>query len=561
MLYRALPDAPRFLLAGQDAVVIDKLTRRATHIDAKAAAILARCSQFRTLRDHARALISGTAPTAAALDAVMQELQPLVDAGLLVSDAALRQALQPQSEARAVPPIGLVGFPTRDRQSALLDAIRSYVAVADRGVAIAVADQSDEPIDESVSGLAKELGVDIAYLGRAARERMVSALSERGCEADIVRFAIGADEGWSSGANRNLLMLYGAGLLTLQLDDDIRCNVAPPPTPLPGGGVSSLAPPAEYWFDDAAMSAADPCELHERLLGKDPLHALESPLSLDDASGGLLALLMTRQTTIACTSFGLAGDAASATMAHLLLLDGASRERLLIDEQTYSRAFHQRMALRVARRANVSDAPFCMAYGLGLDLRTPLAPFPPRGRSGDTVFGFLLRRTHDDRLLGYLPCAIEHDAPGRTSSLDDALLELRRFDRNDLLWRMIDELGMPAGLRAVGDALHAWGAAGDDALRDHLQGVALRARARDIAALRLSLERHDHEPAYWAMDVQRTLMALLDAIVQPDLGVPRDISLQGFAAELRQLGKLLVCWPQIMEAAADLAVISSSHPW
>ena len=95
-------------------------------------------------------------------------------------------------------------------------------------------------------------GATVRYAGLEEKLAWADKLVARGdLPPDVVRFALFGVEPcrYTSGANRNALLLDTVGELTLSVDDDTVCRIAV----RPGGGRDGLAvtsdrDPAEYWF-------------------------------------------------------------------------------------------------------------------------------------------------------------------------------------------------------------------------------------------------------------------------------------------------------------------------
>jgi hypothetical protein len=407
---------------------------------------------------------------------------------------------------------------------------------------------------------------------------------------EIVSFALLGDDRFpvATGANRNALLLHAAGELTLQVDDDTRCRLTAPPDPLPGVAVTSIDDPAELWplldhdaprppVDDRGLPSSNPpatrpfLALHEDLLGRaagDAIARSPGGLDLAGASGMLFRRLEARGGRILVTQSGLRGDSGTGSMAHLVGLEGRSRDRFLADEATYRRALETRRVLRVSPRAAVGDGAACTAAGLGLDARALLPPFCPVQRNQDGLFGAVIRRTYHDALLGFLPWALDHEPPQHRGSAPEAALEaLGQLGANDLLRLLVvaarvepDRDDPGRSLRALGDVLVRWGSLPQTDLDDRVRAQVLRGRSLDLAMLDEALSRHRRAPAFWARDAERAVEILATAVASPAAAHPVDLvaalgEAEGRAAFrdlVRRYGELLRAWPDLWEAAVAL---------
>jgi hypothetical protein len=549
--YRALSDMRRFAL-GDALAVYDPWTDRTHELDPQTVALLGLCHEFATLREHAQRALGG-APHKGDVDALSTQLEALVARGVLCSEHSVRERLRAAAaDAPAPPAIELVGFVSRDRPDDLCAALASYRLVAEAEREILVVDDSDHPTPVA----------DVRWVSHPERVRFAARLAAHGgFDPALTAFACTRSApGFAAGAARNCWLLHASGRLAVSFDDDVRAVLAPAPGKGEGLALGAIS---EHWFDlDVATEPSDPCVRHAELLGRDVRSLLDGELALDDAPATLLIAVERDGGSVVCSQLGLLGDAGSDSLGHYLLLEGASRARLHASEENYRAAFVSRQLMSAVTRATITRSSRCMAYALGVDMRRPLPPFMPRGRNADGVFGAVLRRTRRDGYMAHLPHAIVHE-PQRRSSFEAMLAGMRGVEQNDLLVRIVDDeraLFADEGrnMSALGARLQALGELDDASLAAELRCVMLRGRAREVALLREALLRFDHEPAYWAMDVRRVEMTLRDAMLDPDLAVPRDLAavsaapLRPFAAMVSNYGRLLAQWPLMLEAAREL---------
>jgi hypothetical protein len=84
--------------------------------------------------------------------------------------------------------------------------------------------------------------------------------------------------------------------------------------------------------------------------------------------------------------------------------------------------------------------------------------------------------------------------------------------------------------------------------------------AERIAKLQELLDRFDHQPTFWAMDVQKALERIVCALESSDFGLARDIVCPGdFKQHISLIrdcvysyGQLVYAWSSIREAAKRL---------
>jgi hypothetical protein len=585
------------------------------------------CRGLATLDQHAARVAAalGLAPEAARAEiAALAPRGP--EPGLLVPVADLVRRL---GEARAdpPPPIVAIGFPSVRRAPSLRAAIASYVEdalrygrVLDYVVADGAAEEAEAaPVRAVVHEIRARYGVAVAYAGREEKRRFAHALAARaGVDPALAGFALLGDDRlpYALGANRNALLLHGAGDLVLQIDDDTRCRLTAPPDPLPGLSFTSIDDPCELWpvpaHDDGGAAgglgarpaeSAEPAEplswtalpdapfvaLHEELLGRAAGSAAAAArpegLDLAGATAMLFRRIEARGGRVRVTQTGGCGDAGTGSMAHLLRLEGRSRDRMLADEAVYLRAIRARRLLRVAPRPAVGDGTACMGMALGLDARELLPPFPPAQRNADGVFGAVVRRSFLDALFGWVPWAVEHTPPeARSASLESFREGLALLGANDILRLLVAAArvepdrdspvhdGGSAGsadcagsapkppgrsLRALGDVLSRWGSLPLPDFEDLVRTHVIRARSLDLSLVDDALRRHRRAPAFWARDADHAVEAIRKAVERPGVGWPADLcSTLGddagracFASLVRRYGELLNAWPDLWEAA------------
>jgi hypothetical protein len=493
-------------------------------------------------------------------------------------DEPLPGPADPQRPAR----FAAVGVPTRDRPECLrrcllghLESARrhgrdnDFVVVDDAGT-----DSARAATRELLRELAGHWGANVFYAGPRERAGFAEALARRaGLPEGPVRFALLNDGGWpvATGASRNALLLHAAGDLLLQVDDDTLCLIAPAPLTLPSppaggegrvrGARAGLAfsprpDPTEFWFPDGdgpvlppdTPAGADLLAVHEELLGK----------TVPGPQGG----------PVLATAAGVAGDSGMGTAAYFLLLDGASRARLLRSPEGYRAALTGRRLLRAATQATVCRPGVCMALNLGLDNRRLLPPFLPAMRNQDGVFAALLRACFPDALFGFLPWTVLHEPPSPRPSLADGLRESVMGVRTGqalqvLIGALAPGLAGPGAaerLRTLGARLEELGSTAAAAFAECLNAV-LRAQMSGLAVrLEGLLHQHGGQPAYWADDMCCLLSALREALPQSGWAAPTDLRAafdtaragELFRQLVRQFGQLLRVWPDLCQAALDL---------
>ncbi|HEY1191465.1 MAG TPA: hypothetical protein VGE74_27770 [Gemmata sp.] len=595
--YRAFLDVPPVIGADGRAAVYSPLTARAAIVDRADFELLAACRTFAPLTTHA-----ANGPVAPGFShdpggQVAARVAELAAAGLLVRDDHAYASLG----ARQLPAaVSVIGVPTRGRPDTLYRCLTDLTrACCDhfRSAEIVIADGSPEADTREANRRAVtriQGGAEgcVHYAGLEERARFVAALVDAGADPAAARFAVMPDPEFpfAAGANRNLLALFAAGRCLLQLDDDTVSRTVPVPTLSPGLALTNSRDPTEFWFlpelpqfEPGLGSSADIAGIHETLLGRGPSDwaalAGAQPIDSDGANAALFLRLRTPGARVRVTTAGVAGDSGmGSTLAHVLC-GGPSRERLHRSEDTYRRAVAGGGVIRAVTRPTVTGGSVCMGLNLGLDLRTPLAPFPPVLRNEDGVFAAVVGACCPGALVGHLPAAVWHLPPAsRDAARSDPLGRAVEGVRAEhLFFSFVRACGpaLPTGderrnFRILGEGLVGLGS---------LPAAEFAALAREVgwefarmrtAQLLGRLEEYGGEPDYWATDVRRLADEYRDLVTRAHFAAPVDLMWGGdpIAGTVRLqravggYGHLLIHWHDLVAAAGELRSrgVTPAHP-
>ena len=553
---------------------------RTVVIDTTIADILERCRTFRTLDEHAHEVCKARGIDSEREPEVVQALCELADGGLLV---ALEDMLATSGAAEAVPPITTVAVITKNRPEALCEALVSYIEhcqLHDRSVDYLVCDDSESAVTrdgqrEVIRGLARRHGVTVHYAGLEEKRRYAAELA-RAADVDprLVDFALFDVEatGCSIGANRNAVLLHGAGELLHCADDDTVCRVVRHPEP--GRRLRLLhGDSLEFWcFPSraAALASASYDErcllvLHEQLLGRSlssVLNAAEPEPDYDGLCDHQLGALRGRGRIVA-TMTGILGDSGLHSGARLLADGGATHARLVQSEAAYRSALTSREVLRISQLAVVHGGGFAGA-GFGLDLRATVPPFLPIGRAEDSVFGAMLARNGDDCLLGHPEAAILHlPRESRHFEENHAITVAGEIRFANALMSLLPEGEIDCGehpLQNMADRLIAVGRLDDRRFEASLRDALWKNTAMACLQLEATLKAHRASPPFWAKDVEAYLAAVRESLTVDDFWLASDLregrSKQEVLALMRRLilkfGELLKVWPELLQAARSL---------
>lgn len=593
----ALGEALRFPAGPDEDVVVEPIGGRVHVLSAEQRRVLAVLRGEGTLDEHAalaaRRLGSRPEVTRALVEALAMK-------GFLIERAELHERLHAAARPpRARPEIATLGIPTRGRSAALIDCVREHAAAAlarGRRLIAVVADSSEGDAAEAARAALGALGrdgVEIRHAGLAERERFAPRLAAAaGVDPAVVARALLGDPriGIDTGANRNTLLLDGAGEPLVMLDDDVRPRFVRAPDgeeiragePL-GRGLAlwsgepysaCFAEPDEPLVPEDAWATLDPFSLHEALLGADVARAIVEPrpggVDPSCAAAGFFQKLVRGGGRVAITQLGCAGDHGMGASTPLLLARGPTRARLLASEARFEDAMTRRRILRYAPVAAIGDTDFCMSMHLGIDARDLVPPFPFAGRDADGVFGAVLRACARDAFVGFPPWAAWHRAsarhePARAASLDREIAAAGRSGPNDLLRVAIGAIFEPRGastaseLVSLGSALERLAARPRDAdglLREH----AARALGGTLVRIERLLDEHGHAPDRWARALAGVASAVRASLTGPAVHLPADlVDAHGvpaardlFLEHIAGVGRLLAAWPAMFEAAREL---------
>ena len=319
------------------------------------------------------------------------------------------------------------------------------------------------------------------------------------------------------------------------------------------------------------MARADFFSLHEKLLGRSlgdcVNERFDNLLDTTTAKTKFFKNVSKRETRIAVSSLGVAGDSGIGHSIAFLRMDGTSRGALMSSESSYKYAMENHMVFRSPTAATISDGTWCSGLNLGLDNRQLLPPFLPVQRNEDGVFSGILHAITRP-LFGHLPWMLLHDPIGkRKLSKVDLLKHVTSVKSADIVLTLVRSLTREQifaepekNLLELGRSLIAWG----NASRADFEEMVFLSMSK-VACSRLQdfnerLLFFDMQPKYWVDDVRMCIDASLDALTGNGYIVPWDLSEHFGEEEARRLmqklvlrtGELLLCWPSLRQGAAKL---------
>jgi amino acid adenylation domain-containing protein len=471
------------------------------------------------------------------------------------------------------PKVEAIGFPSSNRAELLDGAIRSYAAnLLEHGRSVEIVVASD-PADAGqnaayrtmLESVARDTGLPVRFAGAAEKRAYAERLAaETGIEPGLLAWAIGdeAQSGAAWGANRNALLLDGAGSLSLSFDDDTRGKLRLPNAAEPGVALwterrvseirvlSGGATEGEF----VSPAGVDLIAAHQGILGQ-PVGAILRMSEHDGGHADPAALGAAEQARVVATYHGWAGDSGWESGAEVRFLSGAAWEWATRSEDAYWDAIEQPSLVRYAERTALSRAPEFFALGSGYDGRADLPPFLPRFRREDVLYGVSLERGLAGGFVAHLPVLVEHGRPRRAGRPGQDSIDVA-----EVVETLFATLPAGQGWAALGAGLAEAGRMAPADFRAHLESLIVARVEHELERLDERIRKAPRDRAFWAQDARASADILRARLKQPGNILPRlafkaasaeaaQVALQGFLVDL---GRLYAAWPEAMAAAARL---------
>ena len=579
-------------IGGSRSLLVQRSTgQRTLEIDWVADAV-ADCRTFETLSEHAMRFARQKRWGYEPRESLERDLQRLADAGYLRSHSELCQGQAEESVH-----IKSLSVPSGDRAPILARSLGTFMdnfKRYEREVEVSVVDTSttegaSKEYRDALSQLAADSGQKFRYANREDSSAFVEKLIGEGLDPETVRFALTDPEktGQAYGTARNLVLLHNVDEAFASVDDDVECSIAGTPEPLPGVALfTGDGPgydnyiPEDYWYFGSRKGILDAfpevqrnaLEDHEQILGKLTHNILsQSPEPRDMRDLGSVELvdaIAEKRARVLVTHFGLRGDAGWYTPAWYLLKGSASRDRLVASKEAYETACTSRELARVVPRTTLSDGRWFQSTFMGLDNRQMLPPTSPVMRYEDGVLRIMIHKMHLGGMVGYLPWMVLHNRPPGYPWSRESIWQPSGWTRTCealircILMAQLDGLRDPVTrLRAIGQHLELLGSMPEADLLSLLAVETMHQKSMYIEYLQRLLDEHGGKPDFWADDIRKHIAAFTDAFAEPRFLVPKDLTDRGLSDEeamtqftriVRQFGRVLQAWPDIVEAARNL---------
>lgn len=513
----------------------------------------------------------------------------LLQADILVSSGSFLDACsRRRSESRALAPISCIATPTRGRSQMLPLTVGSYLSSLrkyGREIDLLIANDSTEDADRRATfnvaeEIARAAGRPVVYAGEAEKLAFLHTLVNE-CDAPeaVLRFAMLGDSHFpvTTGANRNGISLYAAGLLLLTVDDDSRCV----PICMTGGAArrnivlgGERERPSVWRATERDQTLASNDSTSSNIVGQHELfldkmlHEVAAEqretLRLNRRCGQLLLDLSKDRGKIIITFTGVAGDPGMRSSAPIAMLRQYEPRLAMDSELQYRDDLTRRDIVRHFPSTMICRSGFPMTTAVGLDHRVLLPPFLPVCRNQDGLFVAVVKRIHPHGYFAHLPFALTHK-PSAIRRNDPTWMSTRIADQ---IIEFVATWPEPAGqddantrCRSLGEFLIGISWMKQPDFEEMTRELLLKRATRFINDCEKAMARYEHQPGFWVRDLCDQIAEIRRATIRTDFGVPCDLAaifraehIHGVMQQLiRQFGELLCWWPEIVQASRNLA--------
>jgi hypothetical protein len=572
--------------AGGGRVFVRDHRRAQTHLlQAELAAVLRACDRLRTGEDHLKAFRRRGWENSGRLGSCLQELLRL---GLLQSRNDLIESTQAASSGKQPLSLQTIAFITRGRPEMLGRGLKSFVdnnrrygrspryLVLDDGKTR----KSRRETMAVLQTVAREKGVEVAYIGTVERKTLSAALDQAlrraGVPRKVLEFAInGLPEFQRTvGANRNMFLLATTGEPALMTDDDVVCRLVSTTDHEGDLEVCAVGDPTEFQpfgSRDELLSKLpardeDVLDGHERLLGRPVGSMLTGQTILSRVDPRLAYHLTEAQSHILATLPGFYGDSGMSNPRWVLALEDEQRKQVLASRKLYKSACTSREILRFVRRPTLSTTSSVQAHQVGLDNRSLLPAFFPILRNQDGLFAVTLRACTPAGLVGHFPQAVAHLPMEERAYAGNSLVNMAPRMAETLILIIADcETDLlfdspEKRISSLGRRISEIAALKPSSFQEYLQVQWLRRLSKYCGYLEDLLGAYDGKPGYWAADVRAHLASCRSFLLEDGAVAPADLCTNRTEEEALALcrdltsrfGELLYWWPAIVSAASVL---------
>jgi len=445
--FRYRPDAKTLRAAGENPLVSlngvdylqgpsDTLVLHKNQNDARMMAesglaqALRQCGCFRTLSDHANAIMKAIPALRDTPEEVFSVLNAVLETGLFeTADEAWSRLARPESAPPPAAAPARLFILTCDRPAALSRLLDSLISqpLPDGIENVWVVDDSRDTgnIEQNGSLISQadaRCNVAIRHFDMAKRQELIDGLiNELPNNLNEIQFLLDRSQ-WGSrptfGLARNLVLLLSVGKRALVLDDDILPEAIMPPLSASSLTIGDANDRQAVFYRDqeelkrhALPCQSSPLSMMLEHLGLSISSLFSSELQGSTALSGWDGQLITRleaQSRVLITQCGSWGDPGTGSGNWIFNLNAPSIRKLLelgIDIES-----------SLAQRASWFGyrGPTLTSYGTmsqltGLDNSAILPPYLPVGRGEDIFFGVLTLRMHPTSVVYNEGWAVRHE--------------------------------------------------------------------------------------------------------------------------------------------------------
>ncbi len=396
-------------------------------------ASLMHCRQFKTLEEHAAAIIELNPEMQGQQADIRKVLQRMLKSGIMLSAKSacdkfkLKVENNTEEGTANEPVVAILTWERPEALGRLLESIASNCN-AEKFHRLYVIDNSRTAENISRNQALTEqfvarIPAPLKYFGQTEQQSFLDELVNKLPEhenaihflADHARWK----DHWTAGLSRNLALLLSCGHRLVMLDDDAVCDVYEPPQPKPGITFSDDPREAEFFGDEREWTYLhqpinpDPINRQMQCLGLTFSGALAvlgqnhlKPAGFTNATALQLSELHP-DSPVLVTECGSLGCPGTGNNSWLPDMAPASLSRMLSSVEKTSQALSSRKVWsgrnqpHFAPRSNMSQIT-------GVDNRRMLPPYLPIMRGQDRLFGYMLDFIFPTSVALDYPWAVPH---------------------------------------------------------------------------------------------------------------------------------------------------------
>jgi hypothetical protein len=388
------------------------------------------CQEFRTLRDHARFLVSYMPELGGDEAGVQEVISTVKDAGLMLAASQLCERINSASNSSSELPPSNVCIITCDRPAAVERLLESMLQGAGltRHSRLFLVDDSRDPAcahanREAVETFNLSSPRSMVYVGAEQQESLLQGLiSTVPQHEEALRFLTDRSQ-WSDyksyGLARTICLLLTVGERCIVMDDDVICSALHSPHKTEGVRFLDNMRDADFytsiqaWREQTRPAEEEPLAGHARCLGMNLARAIEGlgygKLQPQDLLGVDVNLFTSlhADAPVIITQCGSLGDPGTGDNSWLWALRADSVGRLLNARGGLASAFINRQYW-LGRTNPTFSKLAAMSQVTGVDNSRTLPPYFPVFRGEDLIFGHMINFLYPDSVVLEYDWAVPH---------------------------------------------------------------------------------------------------------------------------------------------------------